>query len=876
MTTTQTSQQCYAAGVGSPSTRSQQNKLCAFPRCMAERSWHRANPSLKLMTLSAVWLLLVTLTMGLFAPIAVAKDAAPSAIEHYQEITQASEHLDGFVPLYWHKEAGKLYARLEVFDAPFIYYASLSQGVGSNDLGLDRGQLGDTYLVQFERVGPKVVLVALNTRYRATSDNAAERRAVDEAFARSVLWGFEIAAEVDDQVLVDITPFALSDAVQLGHRLAAMQEGAFQVSAERSLVNRARTKAFPDNTEIDALVTYTGKAAGKYLPTVSPSDTSVSVHLHHSFVRLPDPGYKPLPYDPRAGFIDGGHAFMDYAAPLGEPVQRAYAWRHRLQKKNPHAAMSEAVEPIVYYVDPGTPEPIRSALIEGASWWNQAFEAAGFIDGFQVKLLPEGADPMDVRYNVIQWVHRSTRGWSYGSSIRDPRTQEILKGHVTLGSLRARQDYLIAEGLLAPYGGDSGSNTTQAKAQLEAFALARIRQLSAHEVGHTIGLAHNFAASSNDRASVMDYPYPWVTLTDEGTIDVSDAYAVGIGAWDKRAITWGYSDFAEGTDEAAARNAIMAETIASGLAYVEGQHARADSFARSGGACHTRGALWDNGADPVVELNRLMALRRAVLDRFSADVIQPGEPMARIEEVLVPAYLMHRYQLKAAGTVLGGRDFVYTLKGDGQQPTTEIALPRQEAALQALLATLSPQALALPIHLLQAIPPSPPMTGNAREQLPRDTGYLFDPVATAGSAAELSLQVLLDPTRAARLNRQRILNDGQLDFPTVLERLIGTTWWVKPAKDAYTSQLQQRVQQLVVTKLAALMANPLADTAVRSQAFEALSALHGWVTDALGSARVIDSWQAHYRFSAARIDALMNHDGAFDMSPVMAPQGSPI
>ena len=795
----------------------------------------------------------------------------------YTDIIKESDAREGFLPLYWHEVSGKLYARIVDFEQPFIYYNSLSQGVGSNDLGLDRGRLGETHLVQFERVGPKVLLIALNTRYTATSDSVAERRAVDEAFARSILWGFEVAADSADTaegVLIDVTTFALQDNFGISEQLESLDEGKYSPDITRSAINLARTKGFPDNSEIDALVTFTGQAKGKYLPTVSPSNASVTVNLHHSFVRLPDEGYTPLPYDPRAGFIDGGQRFMDYAAPLGEPVERSYAWRHRLEKQDPNAAMSKPIAPIVYYVDPGTPEPIRSALIEGASWWNQAFEAAGYIDAFQVKLLPDGADPMDVRYNVIQWVHRSTRGWSYGSSIRDPRTQEILKGHVTLGSLRARQDYMIAEGLLAPYGEDADADA--GKAQLEAFVLARIRQLSAHEVGHTIGLAHNFAASTNDRASVMDYPYPFVTLSDDNRVDVSNAYAVGIGAWDKRAITWGYSDFPEGTDDAAARKAVMAETIAMGLSYVEGKHARADSFASSGGACHSRGALWDNGEDPVEELKRLMALRRVVLDQFSAAVIQHGEPMARIEEVLVPAYLMHRYQLKAAGTVLGGRDFVYALKGDGQVPTAIVDDGKQQNALDALLATLQSDALQLSHELIALIPPSPPLTGNRREQFPRDTGYVFDPVATAGSAAELTLQVLLDPTRAARLNRQGILDNDLPDFSHVLDTLLRATWESKPARDAYTAQLQQKVQQLVVEKLAALMANPKASTAVRSQAFEALSSLHGWLSDRLSSGRKIDSWQAHYRYSAARIDALMTADEPFASSTMAVPPGSPI
>ena len=466
-----------------------------------------------------------------------------AAASDFESLISESEHQPGFIPLYWNSDQGSLYAEVTSLDSPLIYYPSLSQGLGSNDLGLDRGRLGQTQLVQFERVGPRVLLVALNTRYRASSNNTSERRAVEEAFARSVLWGFEIAAEHNGRLLIDVTAFSQRDALGLSALLEQRGEGSYAIDPHRSVINLSRSKAFPDNTEVDALVTLTGRSTGDILETVAPDAGAITLHLHHSFVRLPDDGYTPLPYDPRAGFIDGGEGdlFYDYAAPLGEPVKRGFARRHRLEKKYPNRERSEAVEPIVYYVDSGVPEPIRSALVEGALWWNQAFEAAGYIDGFQVKILPDGVDPMDVRYNVIQWVHRSTRGWSYGMSVRDPRTQEIIKGHVSLGSLRVRQDYLLAEGLLAPY--KEGVDEAEAAKDLEAFALARIRQLSAHEVGHTIGLEHNFAASADDRASVMDYPHPYVTLTEDNEVDISDAYAVGIGAWDKLAIRWGYADF---------------------------------------------------------------------------------------------------------------------------------------------------------------------------------------------------------------------------------------------------------------------------------------------------------------------------------------------
>ena len=845
--------------------------------------------------------------------------AATVNASRYADITQASAVQPGFVPLYWHGGEGRLYAEISTFNEPMIYYPSLSQGVGSNDLGLDRGRLGQTQLVQFERVGPRLLLVALNTKYRASSDNSNERRAVEEAFAKSVLWGFDIVAEhpgehiplgtpgndhslvqnsavvhqpADTQaegtrVLIDLTDFAQRDALGLSGLLERRGEGRYAVDTQRSAINLPRSKAFPDNTEVDARVTFVGRPEGDILGTVAPDAGAVTLHLHHSFVRLPDDGYTPLPYDPRAGFIDGGgeDLFYDYAAPLGQPVKRGYARRHRLEKKYPERAQSEAVEPIIYYVDSGVPEPIRSALVEGASWWNQAFEAAGYIDGFQVKILPDGVDPMDVRYNVIQWVHRSTRGWSYGMSVRDPRTQEIIKGHVSLGSLRVRQDYLLAEGLLAPY--KEGVDEVKAAGQLEEFALARIRQLSAHEVGHTLGLEHNFAASADDRASVMDYPHPYVTLNDDGQVDVSDAYAVGIGAWDKLAITWGYSDFESDVDPFAARSGLMEALLNSGLSFVADQHARGGSFESGAGPCHSRGSLWDNGDDPVAELNRMMALRRVVLDNFSEAVIRKGQPLAKIEDALVPAYLMHRYQLQAAATVLGGTDFTYALKGDGQPPTTPIDAGRQRAALEALLATLQPEALALSADLVALIPPRPPGSGVSRELFPRETGYLFDPVAAAASAADLTLRVLLDPARAARLSQQRALDPDAVGFATVLHALADATWplskdgvelaAVKSGGDAMGA-VRRRVQGLLVDQLMALVKQQSAAPGARAMAWQALSDLGERFAIALATPVVSGSaiWEGHFRFQGQKIAALAKDVSPWRGGDVVVPPGSPI
>ena len=857
-------------------------------RYLARRA--RNTSSLKTTLVNTLFFMPRLLLIVFFTSMTAAVHVA--AASDFESLISESEHQPGFIPLYWNSDQGRLYAEVTSLDSPLIYYPSLSQGLGSNDLGLDRGRLGQTQLVQFERVGPRVLLVALNTRYRASSNNTSERRAVEEAFARSVLWGFEIAAEDNGRLLIDVTAFSQRDALGLSALLEQRGEGSYAIDPHRSVINLSRSKAFPDNTEVDALVTLTGRSTGDILETVAPDAGAITLHLHHSFVRLPDDGYTPLPYDPRAGFIDGGEQdlFYDYAAPLGEPVKRGYARRHRLEKKHPDREMSEAIEPIVYYVDSGVPEPIRSALVEGASWWNQAFEAAGFIDGFQVKMLPDGVDPMDVRYNVIQWVHRSTRGWSYGMSVRDPRTQEIIKGHVSLGSLRVRQDYLLAEGLLAPY--KDGVNEAEAAKEIEAFALARIRQLSAHEVGHTIGLEHNFAASADDRASVMDYPHPYVTLTEDNEVDISDAYAVGIGAWDKHAIRWGYADFPDDTDAVAARAELLDELLASGLSFVADKHARAGSFDSGAGPSHSRGSLWDNSADPVAELDRIMALRRVVLDNFSEAVIRKGQPLAKIEDALVPAYLMHRYQLQAAATVLGGRDFTYALKGDGQTPTTVINEERQQAALTALLATLSPEALALSPELVALIPPRPPMSGSSRELFPRETGYLFDPVAAAGTASTLTLGVLLEPQRAARLNQLAAVSNELPNFSAVLDALFKATWLDVTANTPLENLLAQQVQRQMVDHLLLLATEQRGAYAVRAEAWDAVKVIKSYVEAQLAAGvevdaqpvaeadaietNSVDSWRAHYSFIGQQIAAAAKSSDAWRQVGGKVPPGSPI
>jgi hypothetical protein len=783
----------------------------------------------------------------------------PSAQSAESLDLDAYDRIEGFIDLYWDESSGRILLEIDEVDQPFIYQSSLARGIGSNDLGLDRGQLGDTKIVRFLRSGPKLLLVEDNLGYRAVSDSAEERQAIEESFARSVIWGFLDLDPSNERTIVDATSFIVRDAHGVSAQLNRSGEGSYSVDASRSAVFLPRTKGFPDNTEAEALVTLVGQPTGPYLPTVTPDASAVSVHIHHSFIRLPDDGYKPMAYDPRSGVIgmsyEGG-GFADYATEIGGDMTVDLGRRHRLSKKDPNAEFSEAIEPIVYYLDPGTPEPVRSALLDGARWWNQAFEAAGYIDAFQVRMLPDGADPMDVRYNVIQWVHRSTRGWSYGSSILDPRTGEILKGLVSLGSLRVRQDYLIAEGLLAPYEGDD------VPPEMLEMSLARIRQLSAHEVGHTIGFEHNFAASTQGRSSVMDYPVPLVKIRDDGTLDLSEAYDDKIGDWDKRTVIYAYQDFSNGTDENAARREIIDKTIAAGFKYVS------DADARSVATAHPDGNLWDNGEDAIAELEHLLRVRAIALENFSERSIRLGRSLATIEEVLVPIYLLHRFQIKAVGKLIGGQYFNYGLRGDGQTAPQAVAAVRQQQAIDALIATLDPSMLQLPDKLVAMIPPRPPNNPKSRETFKGANGIVFDAKAPAASSVALTLKVLLNPSRAARLAQS-----GTPGLANLTRALLDATWHQKPA-DGMAALIQRQTNLQVMYALLELAFNSAADGEVRAIALDAVDGLDIWLSRQSTKDNLL---KAHYGFARFEINRLRQDPSKLLSVPrVTVPPGSPI
>lgn len=780
-----------------------------------------------------------------------AKSDLPEKTVSIADKTNAMAKLPGYFNLYWDAKAGKLWLEIDKWGAEFLYQSSLPAGIGSNDIGLDRGQLGGTHVVRFERSGPKILLVQSNLDFRAISQDADERRAVRDSFAESTLWGFTAAAEDGERALVDATDFFLHDAHGVPAALRKAKQGQYHLDPSRCALYLPRTKNFPLNTEVEATLTFVGDDPGQWVKLVTPEPDAITVREHHSFVQLPPAGYNPRAYDPRSSFF--GISYLDYATPISEPIVKRFIARHRLEKKDPSAPVSEPVKPIVYFLDRGAPEPIRSALLEGARWWTQAFEAAGFRNAFHVELMPEGADPMDLRYNVIQWIHRSTRGWSYGATVTDPRTGEIIKGHVSLGSLRVRQDYLIAEGLLAPYTDGKPLPATQDRAQ--QMALARLRQLAAHEVGHTLGLMHNYSASTVNRSSVMDYPPPFVKLGANGVPDVSDAYATGIGDWDKVSIAWGYTEFAPGVDEHAALNKLLSNAFSRGLRYLTDQDARPASSSSS--LAH----LWDSGANAVDELNRLMQVRAAALHRFGENNVRNGVPLATMEDALVPIYMLHRYQVEAASKLIGGMDYTFALRGDAQTPTQIVAAAEQRRALAAVLATLKPEALALPESLPKIIPPRPPEYERGREHFKIRTYPAFDALAPAEAAAQHTLQFLFNPERAERLLEFHARDEANPSLEEVFDAILAATW-KSPHASGYAGEVTRVVDAVVLHDLIVLAANDRASTQVRAIATLTLHQFKAWLSSASPD-------QAHAFFALKEIEQQL------DLTPPAEPPDGP-
>ena len=815
----------------------------------------------------------------------------PAALRTIDDRTAGMQKLDGYFPIYWDQRTGTLFIEIPRFDAPFLLSTGLAAGLGSNDIGLDRGQGGQGRVVQFQRVGPRVLLIQGNESFRSTSPNPAERKSVEDSFAKSVLWGFTVAAETNGHVLVDASDFLLRDIHGAG---GALRPGTWRVDRTRSAFHMMRTKAFPKNTEIEMIITFANDAAGGRggggaagpaqgppmigdagrgggggggfggglfsgtVASVTPTADAVTLREHVSLVELPDDNYKPRYDDPRAGY--GGLNFVDYSVPIGEQMVTRWIRRHRLEKKDPGAAMSEAVKPIQYWVDPGAPDDVKRALVEGASYWTQAFEAAGWRNAFQVAVLPDGADPMDIRYNMINWVHRSTRGWSSGGTVADPRTGEIIKATVTLGSLRDRQDYMIFEGLLSPY-----TTGSEKPSILYETALKRIRQLAAHEVGHTLGLGHNYYDSEKGWISVMDYPHPLETLNADGTIDISDAYPQHIGDWDKVTINYGYRQLPTGTDEKAALTKILDDAWALDLRYFTNQDINA----------HPRADQWSNGVNQADELVRLMKVRRSALSRLGEHTIRAGAPMATIEEPLVPIFMYHRYAVESSASMVAGQDYVYAMRGDQRTPTKWVAAADQKKALDALAGTLKPSELTVPRTVLDLIPPRPPGWGLHRELFPRTTGDTFDPLAPGTIAADVTIGFVLELDRSARMVAQHAVNATLPGLEDVIDKLTAATFDA-PAAGTYEAAVKRAEERVLVDRVMWL-ASASSNSQVRAIATQKLTRLASRLRAAAGQTDADAAQQSLIVADIKRfVERPMDVNRPVPIAAPGAPPGAPI
>ncbi|MFH1575240.1 MAG: zinc-dependent metalloprotease [Acidobacteriota bacterium] len=762
--------------------------------------------------------------------------------------------LEGFFNLYWEEKAEKMWLEIDKWNIEFLYAAQTP----SNIEGRNRGNYGNSSVVRFERHGSKVLLTKSNYAYRANSSDPLEREAVNLAFTPPAIFGFRVAAEEGDRVLVDATDFFVRDAQGLG---------AGGVDRNRSAFYWPRTKNFPKNTEVELVITYNGAiSSGAVVPgrpgapaeSTAAAGTGTTIRVHHSIVELPDHHYRTRQNDPRLAI--NGTSFLDFASPFRDPIRSQYLVRFRLIKKDPTAAISEPVKPIVYYIDSAAPEPIRSALVEGASWWNQAYEAAGFKNAFQAKVLPPDVDPMDLRYNVILWMDRPNRGWSSGGQVTDPRTGEIISGRVWLDAQRIRQDFLIGSSLKPLYGAKEPDTR-----DIEEMALARIRQLSAHEVGHTLGYGHNYGSSAWGRASVMDYPHPLIKIKEDGTLDFSEAYAVGIGEWDKVWVKYSHTQFPEGTDENEALDKIVNDSIAKGM------YCLSDS---GDGSMHPHVHDWDNGADSLAELERVLKIRQIALKNFSEKSIPPRTALARLEEVLVPAYLFHRYQTQAAGKSIGGINYRIAVRGDAQKPIEMVPADVQRKALDLVLNTVSEDVLALPEHILKLIPPRTGVTGG--EVFPRRTAGSFDPLSAAETAAHLSMALVFNPARAARLINNRIVDENLPTLQEVIDTTLTRTWKTNPPVGPYKSEIHRVVNTVALYHLMALATSPLSSTQVSAIASLKIDQLKGWLKGRIGAISD-ESQSAHFQFAVAQIERYQADPTQFVIPvPQATPPGAPI
>jgi hypothetical protein len=785
--------------------------------------------------------------------------------------TAGLEKKNGFLPYYWDGRKGEILFELspEALHRQFLYYTALGTGIGSIQVFADRSSFGSSSLCRFERVGMRVLVIEENTRFRAVNGDQALKESVEQSFPTSVLAAMPIVAEQNGAVLVNANPLLVRDAFDLLTQLSrpsrviggqivrsAAQVAPWHMDMSRSVIDLAHSGSFPRNTEMEALLSFSSPGEGNYN---QPDRHTISVREHHSFVELPAPGYAPREQDPRVGYF---HVmFRDFSRPFDQAPMRYWISRWRLQKKDPNAALSEPVKPIVFYLDPAIPEPMRSAIRRGALWWNQAFEQAGFKDALRVEDLPAGANPLDFRYPTIQWTNRSGRGWSVGQSQVDPRTGEILHAVVQLDSHRMRTMNHYWEALV-PAGGATQEEALDAFSALDNIdpkltddqvMVNRIALLACHEVGHALGLEHNFVASTFDRGSVMDYYAPNVRIRPDGTADLSNAYMQGVGSYDKFAIDWGYSEAKPGTTpagEQARLNTIVRQANAKGVVW--------------GNYRDPRWNAYDDGPDPVTWLKEVLPVRDALVTHYGPQFLRPGEPVSMLASRFPLIYMFHQYALAAAVNVVGSAEIPLSLTGDGLKPVIPWPDGSQREALHLMLKALEPSELEIPPQLWKNLAPDGNL-GSDPEMFNSSAGYLFSPEDGARRVAEIVVGGLLEPEHMERLAVLSEEDTGALSPEEVVSTMVRSAFAV-PENTPAAHDLAGVVQTEIAERLMILSVNPAATPEVQAAA---LAGVH----EAQDAARA--------RMAQDPILARLSHEITLFLqnpkqnTPVLKPSGAP-